>query len=147
MTARAFGFGLAMDYELFLVSRMHEERSHGVEHRAAVVTGFGFGARVVVAAALIMISVFASFALAPDPIIKTIGLGLAIGILADAFLVRMLLVPATMELLGERNWWAPAPLARWPQQVRSLPLSSEPHPGLRRPGRRISISSPPRSAS
>jgi RND superfamily putative drug exporter len=102
-------FGLAMDYELFLVSRMHEERAHGARHRDAVVTGFQHGGRVVAAAAIIMISVFASFALSVDPIVKTIGLGLAIGVLADAFLVRMLLVPAVMQIVGDRIWWIP----RW----------------------------------
>ncbi|RYI98517.1 MAG: MMPL family transporter, partial [Actinomycetales bacterium] len=89
-------FGLAMDYEVFLVSRMLEEFVHGREARDAVVHGFAHSARVVTAAALIMIGVFAGFGGATDPIIKTIGFALAVGVLADAFLVRMLLVPALM---------------------------------------------------
>ncbi len=102
-------FGLAMDYEVFLVSRMREEHVHGREAREAVVQGFAHSARVVTAAALIMVGVFAGFAGGADPIIKTIGFALAVGVLADAFLVRMLLVPAVMSIVGERMWWLP----RW----------------------------------
>ncbi|MEH3033071.1 MAG: MMPL family transporter [Aeromicrobium erythreum] len=102
-------FGLAMDYEVFLVSRMREEFVHGREARDAVVEGFAHSARVVTAAALIMIGVFAGFAGGSDPIIKTIGFALAVGVLADAFLVRMLLVPAVMALVGRGMWWLP----RW----------------------------------
>jgi RND superfamily putative drug exporter len=100
-------FGLAMDYELFLVTRMREEHAHGMPARPAVAAGFEQSARVVTAAALIMLSVFGSFATASEPIIKSIGFGLATGILADAFLVRMTLVPALMGLVGERMWWIP----------------------------------------
>ena len=82
-------FGLAMDYEVFLVSRMREEYVHGTAAVPAVVHGFQYGARVVTAAAAIMIGVFGSFALGDDVIIKSIGFGLAVGVLADAFLVRM----------------------------------------------------------
>lgn len=102
-------FGLAMDYEVFLVSRMREEFVHGTEARRAVVVGFQHSARVVTAAALIMIGVFSGFALGDDVIIKTIGFSLAVGVLADAFLVRMLLVPALMALVGKHMWWIP----RW----------------------------------
>ncbi len=102
-------FGLAMDYEVFLVSRMREEFVHGDEPAKAVVHGFQYGARVVTAAAAIMIGVFGSFALGDDAIVKSIGFGLAVGVLADAFLVRMTLVPAFMALLGRRMWWLP----RW----------------------------------
>jgi RND superfamily putative drug exporter len=102
-------FGLAMDYEVFLVSRMREEFVHGREARESVVLGFQYGARVVTAAAVIMIGVFGSFALGDEAIIKSIGFGLAVGILADAFLVRMTIVPAFMALLGDRMWWLP----RW----------------------------------
>jgi len=101
-------FGLAMDYEVFLVSRMREEFVHGAPAGEAVVNGFTYGARVVTAAAVIMIGVFASFALGDEVTIKSIGFGLAVGILADAFLVRMTLVPAFMALLGARMWWLPA---------------------------------------
>jgi RND superfamily putative drug exporter len=102
-------FGLAMDYEVFLVSRMREEFVHGSPATEAVVHGFQYGARVVTAAAAIMIGVFGSFALGDDAIIKSIGFGLAVGVLADAFLVRMTIVPAFMALLGDRMWWLP----RW----------------------------------
>jgi putative drug exporter of the RND superfamily len=102
-------FGLAMDYEVFLVSRMREEYVHGASPREAVVTGARHAARVVVAAALIMFSVFASFVTIEDVIVKAIAFGLAVGILVDAFLVRMTLVPAVLALLGRSAWWLP----RW----------------------------------
>jgi RND superfamily putative drug exporter len=102
-------FGLAMDYQVFLVTRMREDYVHGTEPREAVVTGFGHGARVVTAAAIIMISVFAGFMLAPDAIIKSIGFALALAVLFDAIVVRMTIVPAVMSLLGKAAWWLP----RW----------------------------------
>jgi putative drug exporter of the RND superfamily len=102
-------FGLAMDYEVFLVSRMREEHVHGAEPREAVIGGFRHGARVVTAAALIMASVFAGFVLGPDATIKSIGFALAFGVLVDAFVVRMALVPAVMTLLGRSAWYLP----RW----------------------------------
>jgi RND superfamily putative drug exporter len=102
-------FGLAMDYQVFLVSRMREEHVHGAGPTAAVATGFRHGARVVTAAALIMAAVFSGFILEQDAIIKSVGFALAFGILVDAFLVRMTLIPAVMALLGERAWWLP----RW----------------------------------
>ncbi len=102
-------FGLAMDYEVFLVSRMREEYVHGAAPREAVVTGARHAARVVVAAALIMFAVFASFVTIEDVIVKAIAFGLAVGILVDAFLVRMTLVPAVLALLGRSAWWLP----RW----------------------------------
>lgn len=100
-------FGLAMDYEVFLVSRMREEYVHGKKATEAVVHGFQYGARVVTAAAAIMIAVFGAFALGDNAIIKSIGFGLAVGVLADAFLVRMTIVPAFMALLGDKMWWLP----------------------------------------
>lgn len=102
-------FGLAMDYEVFLVSRMREDFVHGDTAREAVVAGVGHGARVVVAAALIMMSVFAGFVLVDDPIIKSMGFALAFGVAVDAFVVRLSLVPAVMSFLGDRAWWLP----RW----------------------------------
>lgn len=105
-------FGLAMDYQVFLVSRMREEFTHGADARHAVRDGFRHGARVVTAAALIMVSVFAGFILPDDPIIKSIGFAFAIGILIDAFLIRMTLIPALMTLLGARAWWLPRGLDR-----------------------------------
>jgi len=105
-------FGLAMDYEVFLVSRMREEFVRGRPATEAIVYGFQYSGRVVVAAAAIMIGVFGSFALGDGAIIKSIGFGLAVGVLADAFLVRMTLVPAFMALLGARIWWLPSWLDR-----------------------------------
>ncbi|MDN5854973.1 MAG: MMPL family transporter, partial [Actinomycetia bacterium] len=106
-------FGLAMDYEVFLVSRMREEYVHGMPAKESVVRGFQFGARVVTAAAAIMIGVFGGFALGDDAIIKSMGFGLAAGILADAFLVRMTLVPAFMAIAGDKMWWLP----RWLDRI------------------------------
>ncbi|MTD53637.1 MMPL family transporter [Amycolatopsis pithecellobii] len=105
-------FGLAMDYQVFLVTRMREEHVHGREARQAVVTGFRHGARVVVAAALIMVSVFAGFVLADTTLIQSIGFALAFGVAVDAFVVRMTIVPAVMSLLGARAWWLPRWLGR-----------------------------------
>ncbi|GLY02492.1 membrane protein [Actinoplanes sp. NBRC 101535] len=105
-------FGLAMDYEVFLVTRTREEFVHGAEPDAAIVTGMSHGARVVTAAALIMISVFAGFIMADDPIIKMLGFGLAFGVAVDAFLVRMTIVPAVLSMLGRSAWWLPRRLNR-----------------------------------
>jgi len=102
-------FGLAMDYEVFLVSRMREDFVHTGDARRSVDTGFAASARVVTAAAVIMIGVFAAFVPNGDPIVKPIALGLAVGVLVDAFLVRMTLVPAVLALLGRGAWWLP----RW----------------------------------
>ncbi|SNS97055.1 MMPL family transporter [Rhodococcoides kyotonense] len=105
-------FGLAMDYEVFLVSRMRESYVHGMSAKQAVIDGFQHSARVVVAAAIIMLGVFAGFALTDQAIIKSIGFALAIGILADAFLVRMMIVPAVMVIVGDKMWWLPKWLDR-----------------------------------
>ncbi|MGY1844473.1 MMPL family transporter [Modestobacter sp. SYSU DS0875] len=102
-------FGLAMDYEVFLVSRMREEYVHGAEPGEAVVGGMRHASRVVVAAALIMFSVFGSFVTIEDVTVKAIAFGLAVGVLVDAFVVRMTLVPAVLALLGRSAWWLP----RW----------------------------------
>jgi len=105
-------FGLAMDYEVFLVIRMRESYVHGAEAQDAVRQGFDESGRVVVAAALIMISVFGSFVLTDDLVTKSIGLALAVGVAVDAFVVRMTLVPAAMALLGRAAWWLPSWLGR-----------------------------------
>ncbi|MFG2409909.1 MMPL family transporter [Streptomyces brevispora] len=105
-------FGLAMDYEVFLVSRIREAYIHGERPGQAVVTGFKGSSRVVVAAALIMASVFAGFITAGESMIKTIGFGLAIAVLFDAIVVRMAFVPAVLALLGKRAWWLPRWLGR-----------------------------------
>ncbi|BET45300.1 MMPL family transporter [Kitasatospora aureofaciens] len=105
-------FGLAMDYEVFLVSRMREAYVHGERPAQAVTSGFRHSARVVVAAALIMIAVFSGFIGDSDAMIKMIGFGLASAVLLDAFVVRMAIVPAVLALLGERAWWLPKWLDR-----------------------------------
>ncbi len=105
-------FGLAMDYEVFLVSRMREAYVHGERPAQAVTSGFQHSARVVVAAALIMIAVFSGFIGDSDAMIKMIGFGLASAVLLDAFVVRMAIVPAVLALLGERAWWLPKWLDR-----------------------------------
>ena len=105
-------FGLAMDYEVFLVSGMREAYVHGSSARDAIRAGFASSARVVSAAAVIMFSVFAAFVPAGEPIIKSIALALASGIFVDAFIVRMSLVPAIMQLLGDKAWWLPKWLDR-----------------------------------
>ena len=105
-------FGLAMDYEVFLVSRMREDYVHGASPKESIVGGFRHGARVVTAAALIMASVFAGFILGDDATIKSIGFALAFGVLIDAFVVRMTIVPAVMALLGDKAWYLPKWLDR-----------------------------------
>lgn len=105
-------FGLAMDYEVFLVTRMREAFVHGASPDEAIRDGFEHGARVVSAAAIIMVGVFSGFVLAEDPIIKSIGFALAAGVLLDAFVVRMTIVPAVMSLLGAKAWALPAWLDR-----------------------------------
>jgi RND superfamily putative drug exporter len=130
-------FGLAMDYEVFLVARMREDYVHGGDARRAVETGFVSSATVVTAAAVIMFSVFAAFVPEGDANIKPIALGLAVGVAVDAFVVRMTLVPAVLQLLGERAWHMP----RWLDRLlpsfdvegeglaRELALADWPEPG------------------
>jgi RND superfamily putative drug exporter len=105
-------FGLAMDYEVFLVTRMREAYIHGEKPSQAVVTGFHHGARVVTAAAVIMIAVFAGFVGSSEAMVKMIGFGLAIAVFFDAFIVRMAIVPAVLALLGKKAWWLPKWLDR-----------------------------------
>ncbi|WP_460356416.1 MMPL family transporter [Actinoallomurus acanthiterrae] len=105
-------FGLAMDYEVFLVTRMREAYVHGERPKQAVVTGFKHGARVVTAAAIIMIAVFSGFIGASESMIKMMGFGLAIAVFFDAFIVRMAIVPAVLALLGKAAWWLPKWLDR-----------------------------------
>ncbi|GAA1152973.1 MMPL family transporter [Microbacterium oxydans] len=106
-------FGLAMDYQLFLASGMREAFVHGASARDAVAQGFRAGRSVVIAAALIMVSVFGGFIFSESTIIRSIGFGLAFGVLLDAFVVRMLLMPALMHLLGRSAWWLP----RWLDRI------------------------------
>jgi RND superfamily putative drug exporter len=106
-------FGLAMDYQVFLVSRMREAHVHGMSTREAVVDGFRNSARVVTAAATIMTAVFAAFVLQDDAIAKSMGFALAAAVVFDAFIVRMVLIPALLYLLGEKAWWLP----RWLDRI------------------------------
>src|SRR2546426_4378832 len=105
-------FGLSMDYEVLLVSRMHEEYVRTGNNRLAVANGLEKTARLITGAAAIMVTVFLAFGLAEVVIIKAIGIGLAVAVAIDATLVRALVVPAVMRLLGDWNWWAPRPLRR-----------------------------------
>lgn len=102
-------FGLSMDYEVFILSRIREEHLAGRSNIDSVVTGLGATAKVITAAALIMVSVFIGFVMSPEPIVKMMGIGLATAVAVDATVVRMVLLPASMALVGEPNWWLP----RW----------------------------------
>jgi RND superfamily putative drug exporter len=106
-------FGLSMDYGVLLLSRIQEEYRRRPDNAAAVAAGLERTGRIITAAAAIMAAVFFSFALGDLVVVKAIGIGLGLAVVVDATVVRMLLVPATMRLLGRWNWWAPAPLARW----------------------------------
>ena len=106
-------FGLAMDYQLFLATGMREAYVHGSTARLAVVRGLHAGRSVVIAAGLIMVSVFGGFIFSESTMIRSIGFGLAVGVLVDAFIVRMLLMPALMHLLGRSAWWLP----RWLDKI------------------------------
>jgi len=117
-------FGLSMDYEVFLLSRIKENYDRTGDNTASVARGLAQTARVITAAAAIMVVVFASFVLGADVSVKQIGLGLAVAVLVDATVVRLVLVPAIMELLGRANWWLPG----WLDRI--LPRSPEPEPEL-----------------
>ncbi|MCA9860242.1 MAG: MMPL family transporter, partial [Thermomicrobiales bacterium] len=120
-------FGLSMDYEVFLLSRIREFWAHGRSTSDAVADGLTVTARVITAAAAIMICVFLAFVMNPIPIVKQMGFGLAVAILIDATIVRLVLVPSTMELLDERNWWFPKWLDRITPHV-NIEGKSEPSP-------------------
>jgi RND superfamily putative drug exporter len=120
-------FGLAMDYMVFMVSRMHEAHAHGAAPRDAVVTGFRQAAPVVVAAATIMFSVFAGFVPQGNDTVKPIAFALAIGILFDALVVRMIAIPAAIAIMGKAAWWLPRWLRRLPElDVEGAALEREP---------------------
>jgi RND superfamily putative drug exporter len=121
----AIVFGLSMDYEIFLLSRMHEEWERHGEARAAIREGLARTGRVVTAAAAIMIVVFGAFLLSPDRMLKQFGLGLAVAIFVDAVVIRCLILPAIMQLLGWRAWWLPGPVAR---RLPRVALEHEPAP-------------------
>ncbi|MGH9259775.1 MAG: MMPL family transporter [Acidimicrobiales bacterium] len=127
MTMFAVLFGLSMDYEVFLLSRVREEYVRTGDNRTAVADGLANTARVITAAAAIMVTVFGAFVLEDAVFLKLAGLGLATAVLVDATIVRMILVPATMELLGDRNWWLP----RWLDRLLPcIAVEGHPDPGL-----------------
>ncbi len=130
-------FGLSMDYEVLLLSRIQEAYRRTGDNTASVAEGLARTAGVITGAALIMVSVFAAFALADIITIKSIGVGMAIAVLLDATIIRVLLVPATMRLLGDWNWWAPGPLRRLADRLgfdhvedSDEPPATGPRPGL-----------------
>jgi RND superfamily putative drug exporter len=130
-----FAFGLSMDYEVFLLSRVKELVDQGHDNDTAVALGLQRSGRIITCAALLLIIVFAGFAAGQMAAITQLGLAMAVAIAVDATLVRCLLVPATMTLLGDRNWWAPPPLRRLHDRIGmsehaapSLPLP-RPAPG------------------
>ena len=106
-------FGLSMDYEVFLLSRIKEEHDHGADNISAVAHGLERTGRIVTAAALLMSVIFLAFATSHVSFIKLFGVGLTLAVLLDAFIIRGTLVPAFMRLAGDANWWAPAPLRRF----------------------------------
>ena len=120
-------FGLSMDYEVFILSRIREEYHRGHSNIDSVVEGLGATAKVITAAALIMISVFLGFVTSDDPVVKMMGVGLATAVAVDATIVRMVLVPSTMALVGDANWWLP----RWLDRILPhLDLEADPEPDL-----------------
>jgi RND superfamily putative drug exporter len=126
-------FGLSMDYEVFLVSRMREAWTRTADNHRAIVEGLAGTGRVITAAAAIMVAVFAAFIPSPDVVLKVIGVGMAAAIFIDATIVRMLLVPAVMHVLGKANWWMPAWLDR---RIPELYIEGRPEvhlPAQRRP--------------
>jgi putative drug exporter of the RND superfamily len=122
----AIVFGLSMDYEVFLMSRIHEEWEASHDEQRAVTRGLALTGRVITAAALIMVTVFASFMLGPDRIIKLFGLGLSAAVLIDAVVIRTVLVPAIMQLFGERAWWLPDWISRLLPRFHVEPPAPEP---------------------
>jgi RND superfamily putative drug exporter len=106
-----------MDYEVFLLACMHEAWQQMRDPRAAIREGMATTGRVVTAAAMIMVVVFASFLLDPSRMLQQFGLGLAVAVFLDALVIRCLMVPAAMSLLGTRAWWLPAGIARWLPRV------------------------------
>ena len=107
-----FAFGLSMDYEVFLLSRIRETTAERLDNDASVAVGLQRTGKIITSAALLIVVVFAGFASGQLLFMKQMGVGLALAVIVDATIVRSLLVPATMKLLGERNWWAPKPLRR-----------------------------------
>jgi RND superfamily putative drug exporter len=135
----AFLFGLSMDYEVFILARMREEYDKSGSTRTAVVEGLGRTGRLVTCAALILFLAFIALASAPGTEVKMLATALGVGILIDATIVRALLVPALVSLLGEWNWWLPAWLAK-PLRVEPSPRTAEP---VSVPGQRVEAADQP----
>jgi putative drug exporter of the RND superfamily len=126
-------FGLSMDYEVFLMSRIHEEWEDKKDATEAVTRGLALTGRVITAAAAIMVTVFASFMIGEDRIIKLFGLGLASAVFIDAVIIRSVLVPAVMQLFGKSAWWLPAWLDRILPRLHVEPAEGDPHPTGKHP--------------
>jgi RND superfamily putative drug exporter len=124
----AIVFGLSMDYEVFLMSRIHEEWEHKRDATLAVTRGLALTGRVITAAAAIMVTVFASFMIGEDRIIKLFGLGLAAAVFIDAVIIRSVLVPSVMQLFGRRAWWLPSGLDRILPRLHVEPAEGDPAP-------------------
>jgi RND superfamily putative drug exporter len=135
-------FGLSMDYEVFLLSRVREEYVNGADNTTSVINGIATTARVITCAALIMICVFSGFVLGADPLVKMMGLGLATAVLVDATVVRCVLVPASMRLMGDANWWLPGWLDRILPSLDIEGAAGLPEPEYR-PGQRPSPAAEP----
>ena len=112
MVLFAILFGLSTDYEVFMLTRIKEAHAGGLEHRRSIIEGLASSAKVITCAAAIMIAVAAGFAADPTTMVKIIGIGMAVAILLDVTLVRLLVVPATLAILGRRTWYLPTPLHR-----------------------------------
>jgi RND superfamily putative drug exporter len=126
-------FGLSMDYQVFLVSRMHEEWVHSHDNKRAIRVGQSATGGIITAAAAIMICVFGAFVLLPDVVTKSFGIGLAGAVFLDAFVLRTVLVPATMHIFGPANWWLPRWLDRILPNV-ALEAKQPPAPARPAPG-------------
>jgi RND superfamily putative drug exporter len=135
----ALAFGLSMDYEVFLLSRVREEWDRTGDNTAAVAGGLQRTGRIITSAALLLIVVIGAFSTSGIVFIKMIGIGMIIAILVDATIVRALLVPATMRLLGRWNWWAPAPLARFWERHGIREGGEVPASGTRAPRERVRV--------
>jgi putative drug exporter of the RND superfamily len=139
-------FGLSMDYEVFLLSRVREEYVSGADNTTSVINGIATTARVITSAALIMIAVFSGFVLGADPIVKMMGLGLATAVLVDATIVRCVLVPASMRLMGDANWWLPGWLDRVLPSLDIEGATGLPEPEYRTPSHPVHADLTPESA-
>jgi RND superfamily putative drug exporter len=135
-------FGLSMDYQVFLVSRMHEEWVHHRDNARAVKIGQVETSRVITIAATIMISVFCTFAVGSERIIGEFGIGLATAVALDAFVLRTVLVPAVMHLFGRANWWLPGWLDRLLPHLHVEPPEAAPLPDADVPGARVPVVRP-----